>query len=358
MHPAAARRILRLALGTSLCLFFSQAVAWPLSFIAPVLTMFILALPIPAPGLKKSIVFVMALVAPMIIGGLILLPFLEYMRAAGILLIALGLFHTFFFTARGGNPIIGTFMTVGLTLIVTIGSISSAVMMMLVQGLAVCAAIGLVFVHIAHALLPELPPDPALAGMKRPPPPKPDPSAAGRRALRSLAIVFPMALAFLFMSGSPAYTVVMIKVATMGQQASADESRELGRSLMESTLWGGLGAVIGWYVLAIWPSLILYTLLIALAALIYGRWIFMGPAVHPKFQMASYAYLTMIVILAPAVLDGAGSSGAGAAFYSRLLLFVLIAIYGTLAVRIFDAFWPAKSTVPETGEMASPASGS
>jgi hypothetical protein len=358
MHPAAARRILRLALGTSLCLFFSQAVAWPLSFIAPVLTMFILALPIPAPGLKKSIVFVMALVAPMIIGGLILLPFLEYMRAAGILLIALGLFHTFFFTARGGNPIIGTFMTVGLTLIVTIGSISSAVMMMLVQGLAVCAAIGLVFVHIAHALLPELPPDPALAGMKRPPPPKPDPSAAGRRALRSLAIVFPMALAFLFMSGSPAYTVVMIKVATMGQQASADESRELGRSLMESTLWGGLGAVIGWYVLAIWPSLILYTLLIALAALIYGRWIFMGPAVHPKFQMASYAYLTMIVILAPAVLDGAGSSGAGAAFYSRLLLFVLIAIYGTLAVRIFDPFWPAKSTVPETGEMASPASGS
>jgi hypothetical protein len=345
MHPAATRRILRLALGTALCLAFSQAVAWPLSFIAPVLTLFVLALPLPPPGLKKSVVFVVAMVSPMILGGLVLLPFLEYARAAGILLVALGLFHTFYFTARGGNPVIGTFMTIGLTLIVTVGSISSAVMMALVQGLAVCAAVGLAFVALAHLLLPDLPPDPALAAMKKPPPPRPDPSRAGRLALRSLAIVFPMALAFLFMSGSPGYTVVMIKVATMGQQATADDSRTLGRSLLESTLWGGLGAIIGWNLLSIWPSLLLYTLLVALAGLIYGRWIFKGPVVHPKFQMASYAFLTMIVILAPAVLDGAGSSGAGAAFWNRLLLFVLIAVYGTLAVRVFDAFWPSKTAV-------------
>jgi hypothetical protein len=352
MHPAAARRILRLAFGTTLCLWFSQAVAWPLSFIAPVLAMFILALPLPAPGLKKSIVFVVALVAPMIVGGWVLLPFLEYMRAPGILLVALGLFYTFYYTARGGNPVIGTFMTVGLTLIVTVGSISSEIMIVLVQGLAVCAAIGLIFVHIAHALLPDLPPDPALAGRKKPPPPKPDPSTAGRNALRSLAIVFPMALAFLFMSGSPAYTVVMIKVATMGQQATADHSKAMGRSLLESTLWGGVGAIIAWNVLSIWPSLILYTLLIALAALVYGRWIFQGPAVHPKFQMVSYAFLTMIVILAPAVLDGEGSSGAGTAFWSRFLLFVLIAVYGTVAVRVFDAFWPGKPAEPKAANTA------
>ena len=76
-----------------------------------------------------------------------------------------------------------------------------------------------------------------------------------------------------------------------------------------------------------------------LAGLIYGRWIFAGPAVHPKFQMVSYAFLTMIVILAPAVLDTGGST-AGAAFWSRTMLFILIAVYGTLAVRVFDAFWP------------------
>jgi hypothetical protein len=340
-HPAAARRILRLALGTSLCLLFSQVVNWPISFLAPVLTMFILALPLPAPSIKQGVMFVLALLAPMIV-GLFVLPFLFHARWTGVGLVALGLFYSFYYTARGGSPVMGTFMTVGLTLVVTIGSVNMEVLVFLIKGLAVGAVVGIAFVWIGHALLPELPPDPALAGRKKPPPPKPDPSTAGRSALRSMLVVFPLALLFLFMSASPAYTVVMIKVASMGQQASAMESRQMGRELLESTLWGGVGAIAAWYVMAIWPSLLIYTLLIALAGLIYGRWIFQGPAVHPKFKMTSYAFLTMIVILAPAVLDSAGSSGAGAAFYSRLFLFVLIAVYGTVAVAVFDAFWPGK----------------
>lgn len=351
MHPAAARRILRLALGTALCLLFSQVVAWPLSFIAPVLTLFLLALPIPPPTLKKGIVFVVALLAPLLIGGYVLLPFLSDMRAIGLLLVTLGLFYSFFYAARGGNPILGAFMTVGLTVIVTVGSLSAEIVMLLVQGLGVCAAVAIIFVWIAHALLPDLPPDPALAGMKKPTPPKPDTTTAVHRAVRALLIVMPLAIVFLLSSGSASYTVVMIKVATMGQQAtSAEHSRTMGRSLMESTLWGGLGAVIAWNVLSIWPSLIMYTLLVGLAGLVYGRWIFQGPAVHPKFQMVQYAYLTMIVILAPSVLDGASGGGAGTAFGSRILLFVLIAVYGSLAVWIFDALWPEK-----TSEESAPA---
>jgi hypothetical protein len=32
--------------------------------------------------------------------------------------------------------------------------------------------------------------------------------------------------------------------------------------------------------------------------------------------------------------------GASSAFYSRLFLFIVIAIYGSTAVAVFDAFWP------------------
>jgi hypothetical protein len=342
MHPAAARRILRLALGTALCLAFSQIAAWPLSFVAPVLTLVLLALPLPPLSPKKGIVFVVALLAPVLVGGQIVLPFLDHMRGIGILLIALGLFYTFYFTARGGQPVLGTFMTVGLTLVVTVGSVSSELLMMIIPALSLCAIVGVIFTWIAHAILPDLPPDPALAGVKKPVPAKPDPAVAGRNALRALAIVLPLVLAFLFMSGSPAYTVVMIKVASMGQQATSDHSKAMGKSLLASTLWGGLGAIIAWNVLSIWPSLLMYTLLVGLAGLVYGRWIFQGPAVHPKFQMVQYAYLTMIVILAPAVLDVAFGSAAGSAFWSRLLLFILIALYGTGAVAVFDAFWPSR----------------
>jgi len=61
---------------------------------------------------------------------------------------------------------------------------------------------------------------------------------------------------------------------------------------------------------------------------------------HPKFSMWSYAFITLIVILAPAVIAGEGGSGAGANFWSRLVLFALISVYGTVAVAVFDAFWP------------------
>lgn len=338
----ASRRILRLALGTALSMWFSQVAAWPMSFIAPVFTMFLLAVPLPAPSLKGGAKLVLALTLPLLLGALTLLPFLEYLRSVGVLLVALFLFYSFYFTTRGGSAALGTFMTVALTLVVTIGSVSIDMLFAIAQGLALGAIFGLVFVWIAHALLPDLTVGPATPA-NVPAPPRPELRDSRRKALRAMLITFPLTLLFLLSNASPSYTAVMIKVAAMGQQASVDSSREMGRSMLESTLWGGAGAVIAWQVLSIWPSLLIYTLLIALAGLLFGQRIFQGAGMHPRFSMWSYAFLTMIVVLAPAVLDSQSGSAAGAAFYSRLFLFVVIAVYGSVAVAVFDVFFPATS---------------
>ena len=340
MHPLAARRILRLALGTALALVYSQVVNWPLSFVTPVLSMFILALPLPAPSFKKGLTFVIAFLVPLI-GAMALLPFLQHARWAGILLVALALYYSFYYTAKGGSAILGTFMTVGLTLTVTMGSVDPEALTMLIESLAISTVFAIAFVWLAYAILPDPPQDPLKPAKQPAAKAKPVLAEARRDAFRALMIVLPLVLVFLFISGSSSYTVVMIKVAAMGQQASSDDSRSMGRSLLESTIWGGIGAIIAWYLLSIWPSLILYTLLIGLAGLLYGRGIFIGTAVHPKFSMWSYAFLTMIVILAPAVTDSSGD--AGAAFWSRLILFMLIAVYGTVAVAVFDSLWPKRT---------------
>lgn len=341
-HPLAARRILRLALGTSLSLVITQAIGWPLAFIAPVLTMFLLALPLPAPGIRKGLSVVVALVLPMI-ASLALLPFLAHARWAGIVLVALALYYTFYFTARGGAPVLGTFMTVGLTLVVTVGSVSPELLVLLIGALGGNALVGVAFVWLAFLLLP----DPPREGPAGPPPapPQPDLADAPRNALRSLLVVLPLALVFLYSSASAAYVPVMIKVASMGQQASADRSREMGRSLLKSTLWGGLGAFLAWGLLRIWPGLIPYTLVVALAALWFGRRMFRGVAVTPDFSTWSYAFLTMLVLLGPAVADS--PLGGGIAFGQRLALFILIAVYGTMAVAVFDAFWPRRPSAPQ-----------
>ena len=335
----ASRRILRMAVGTALGMWISQAIAWPMSFAAPLLAFVFLALPLPRPTIKMTIGFILVL-AVSSFAGVALLPFLQYARGVGIGLFVLALFHTFYFTAKGGSAALGTFMTLGLTLVAAVGSVSSVAMVGIAKWLTICAVWAMGFVWLAHTLIPD-PPSAAGLAVKKPSTAVPfDLATARLRAWRSMLIVLPIALVFLFSSASASYLIAMVKVATMGQQANLDSSRAVGRSLLQSTLIGGLGAIIAWQILSIWPSLLVYVLILLLFALLVGPRIFQGAGMHPKGSMWSYAYLTLIVILAPAVTDGLGSDGATSAFYSRLFLFVAIAAYGSLAVAVFDAFWP------------------
>jgi len=123
-------------------------------------------------------------------------------------------------------------------------------------------------------------------------------------------------------------------------QFENDTTRAAGESLLMSTMIGGIGAIIMWQLLSIWPSLVLYTLLIALGGLIMGRRIFSGPAMHAQAGTWSYAFLTMIVLIAPAVLDGPGGAAASVGFYSRLGMMVAATLYSVVAIRIYDAFRP------------------
>ena len=334
-------RILRLAFGTAASLWVSQAAAWDLSFIAPVLTMFILALPLPALSLKQGIMFVLALVVSMYLGTW-LLPALIAYPAVGLLLLILALYWSFYFTASGGSAVLGTFITVGIALSTAIGSVNVDITFMLIESLSLNALIGVLFVWVAHAAFPDSSAKMPDGGPPPAPPAKPkiDPAEARWSAFRSLLIVFPIAVFFMLSAASTAYVPVMIKVAAMGQQATFADARVAGRSLIQSTIIGGVAAIIGWQVLSITPQLSVYTLIIALAALLIGPRIFKGRALAPDAGTWSYGFLTMIVILAPAVNDMASGGSAGVKFWQRLLMFALATAYAYIAIMVVDAFRP------------------
>jgi len=342
MHPVAARRILRLAFGTAAALWFSQVVNWDVSFIMPVLVSLLLAIPIPAPRLKQGIVFILALALPAY-AVLLLLPVMDNYHMVAILILIAACFWSFYYSAKGGSPVLGAFLTMGLALLTAVGSDSIDALLMVNKALVINAVIGILFVWLAHAFFPD-PPRPANMG-PRPSPPKPERSMAIWSAWRSTIIVFPVMFFFLLFQGSASYLVVMIKVASMGQQVENDTTRAAGKSLLMSTVIGGIGAIIMWQLLSIWPSLVFYTLLVALGGLIMGRRIFSGLAMHARAGTWSYAFLTMIVLIAPAVLDGPGGSSASVSFYSRLGMMIAATLYSVMAVRIYDAFRPLQQQV-------------
>jgi len=327
-----------MAVATGISMYVSQVGNWPMSFIAPIFTMFILALPLPALKLSGGIKFALVFIGS-IYAALLLLPIVVYYHIAGILLIALALFLSFYYTARGGSAVLGTFVTVGIALVTAIGSVSIDLVLGVIGGLNIGIIVGILFVWVGHALIPD-----SLATPAKSPPPapaapvvaEPDNVQARRNAYRSLLIVMPILIWFLLSSSSASYVVVMIKVASMGQQASLDHTRQAATTFLKSILLGGIAAVIAWQILSIYTSLVLYTLLIVLVGLIFGRRIFKGPGLHPSGAVWSDAYLTMIIILAPAVLDGQAGGTAGAAFWSRLILLIGASLYGVAAVYLFD----------------------
>ena len=336
-------RILRMSFATGLCMFVSQVFNWPLSFIAPVFTMFILALPLPAMSFSGGIKFVISLVFA-VMAGLVFLPFIVHYRTVGLLLVSLALFWSFYSTAKGGSPIVGAFITISIALVTAVGSVSIDAIFSLISGLTVGALVGVAFVWVGHAMMPD---SKALVVGGGPPPkppaaPKPDLEVARKSAYRSLIIVMPVLIWFLLSSTSASNLAVMIKVASMGQQVSLDHTREAAKSLLLSTVIGGTGAIIIWQVLSFWPSLPIYCLLIVLGGLVMGHYIFEGPALHRHAGTWSYGYLTMIIVIAPAVLDGQAGSSADAAFWSRLLMFLGASLYGVVAVYVFDLFWAPK----------------
>lgn len=344
-------RILRLALATGICMFVSQVINWPASFIAPIFTMFILALPLPVLSLSSGIKFILVFVIS-IYSALLLLPIVVNYPMAGLLLIALALFLSFYFTARGGSAILGAFATLGITLIAAVGSVSVDAVLAVVGGLTTGIIVGVLFVWLGHAMIPDSLATPVDTPPPAPqtPPASPNNADARRSAYRSLLIVMPILIWFLMSSASASYLAVMIKVSSMGQQASLDHTRQAAKSLLISTLLGGAAAIIGWQILSIYTSLVLYALLIGLGGLVFGSRIFQGRGMHAAGATWSYAYLTLIVILAPAVLDGQGGDAAGGAFWTRLLMFMGASLYGVLAVYIFDIFNSDARHATETQE--------
>jgi len=339
----ASTRVLRLAFGTALSLWISQAIGWSISYIAPVITMFLLAMPISRPKAKFFVVVVLAMLVS-VYGSFLFLPLLLHQKAVGFLLLGLALFHGFYFSAKGGAAVVSTLITIGLALTVAVGSVSVDALLAVAGGLMAGAVVGAFIAFLSHVILPDPPVDSPVAAQGDAPATI-SLAVARRNAMRALAIVWPITLWFLVSAASASNMAVMIKVASMGQEAANQKARDAAKSLIMSTLIGGIGAVVAWNVLRIWPSLTLYTLLIALAGLVFGPRIFAGRGLQPNGATWSYAFLTMIIVLAPAVLDGDFGSSADVRFYDRLLMFVWATLYGVAAIFLFEVFWPQRNSV-------------
>jgi hypothetical protein len=325
----AARRTFRCALTVSISLALAYGTALPMPFLVPILAIAVSLMPGPPMGLKglAGLCLVMMLTLGI---GLLLTPLLQHYPLAAVLLVGVGLYLSTSISVSNGKGLVGTLLTVGLTIIPAAGVYSFSAALQVIQAMVIGMMFAIVTLWVVYPLFPE---DPGFVAEK---PEHSSPDNAHWIALRVALIVLPPFLVAL--TNPSVYLKLIMKSVTLGQQVSLVDTRSAGKELLGSTLMAGLAAMLLWGLLKISPTLWMFFLWILLfmcyiAAAILG-------VVRSRYSPSFWqnVAVTMLILLGSAVQDSANGSDVYQAFATRMGLFFAVTVYAWVAVASLEAW--------------------
>ncbi len=326
--PVQARRVFRLGGTVALALAVAYGLKLPLPFIAPLFALMLTAPPKPPMGPKG--LFSLVLVVLLSLGiGLVLIPLLLKYPVTAVLLVALGLYLSSYLSVHAGKALLGTFLTMGFTLISAAGIVDFALATTLIQSLVIGMTVAVICQWLVYPWFPE---DPAAeqpaaaAGVNS--------DSSNWIALRGTLIVLPVYL--LALTDPLAYLAIIMKAVSLGQQSSLVSARSAGRELLGSTFLGGCLAIVFWTMLGVMTNLWMFFLLMLLFGIYFAAKIYQVMATRFPASYWLNVGMTMLILLGPAVEDSDGGKDVYSAFMVRMGLFVAVTLYAWLAVYVLE----------------------
>jgi hypothetical protein len=323
-----ARRIFRLSGTMALTLAVAYGLAFPLPFIAPIFALMLTLKPAPPMG-WKSLVGLLLLTILTTGVGLVLTPFLVDYGMTGFLLVAVGIYLSSYISVNKGKALVGTFLTIGVTLITAAGTLSSVLSTTVIEALVLGIALAVLCQRVVYVLFPEDP-----VATKPAPSPAGNPDQSNWIAIRGTLIILP---AYLLALTNPAmYLAIIMKAVSLGLQSSTVNAKNAGRELLGSTFLGGVFAILFWVLLDLLPNLWLYFWCMLLFGIYFSSKIYqLIPSRHPASFWVNVA-TTLLILLGPAVEDSANGKDVYAAFAVRIGLFIAVTLYAWAAIFLLE----------------------
>lgn len=342
-----ARRIFRLSLSVALALAAAYAMQLPLPFLAPLFAFLLFATPGPPMGVKGLFGLIVVVVTSLGM-GLLLIPILLEYQFAAVLLVALGLYLSFYVTVNMGKALLGALLTIGFTLISAAGLVSYPLATTVIQSLVAGIAVAVVCHWMVYPWFPE---DPAVSGPAAAA--KPDAGKSNWIALRATLIVLPAYL--LTLTNPSMYLAIIMKTVSLSQQSSLMDARSAGRELLGSTFLAGCFAVLFWGMLGISTNLWMFFWLMLLFGVYFSSKIY--GLLRSRFPASFWmnTAITMLILLGPAVEDSDNGKDVYTAFLVRMGLFVAVTLYAWFAVYALEHLRERRhSKFPRLNEAGSP----
>jgi hypothetical protein len=327
-----ARRVFRLALTVALALVAGYGLGMRLPFLAPLFALILTATPGP-PMAARQLLGLVLVVMITLGSGLLMIPLLQNYPAAALLVVALGLFFSFYVTVNRGKALVGMLLSIGLTMISAAGLVSFALALAVIKALVAGIVIAVLCNRVAHVFFPE---DARAAA--------PGAAAGGAEqslwiALRATLIVMPAY--FIALTNPAMYMPLIMKSVQLGSAGTVHDARHAGRELLGSTFLAGCLAVLFWVLLKLAPELWLYFGLMLLFMAYIAAWMYrVLPTRYPSTFWQNTG-VTLLILLGPAVEDSSNGNDVYQAFAIRMTLFILVTVYAILAMRLLE-YWRAR----------------
>ncbi|NOR43811.1 MAG: DUF2955 domain-containing protein [Gammaproteobacteria bacterium] len=328
------RRALRYAVGVTLAAALAFGIAWPLSFLFPVLSAVFLALPLPKLTLKQGLrnmrdtLFAFGV-------GFIFTQFILPFPVIYVPLLALALFHTYYHLNRGGSFWLVLMLLVCLLLMPMLAGLNEGLAIGVVSGLVGSSWLTICLLWVAHYIVPDAPGGPTMPqNVKDAHGYQPVYSwPAAELALKSTVVVLPIVIIFIANNWT-SQILVMVFAAIFTLSPDLDKGKEAGMNSIKSTLIGGCVAFFVFWALVAVPEYYFLVLLMFITSLGFGAAINSG---KPIAKYLPSAMVAMIILVNSSLGEGADFSEN---FVLRVLFVSMASIYVVTALKVLNAFWP------------------
>jgi len=340
--PAAAilaprdRKVLRYAVGATLCLGVALGFGYPLSFLTPVLALGFLAAPAPL-GWRAGLSLLATIGVACLVGLALvrfLLPYpLVYVPFTGLLL-----FRIYYAKASGAPPLLVVWLLIALLALPVVAMESPQIAVFVASGILFGATMTVLLVRLIWTVWPEPPAAPASgATPATATPPAPTAAEKFRNAMLSTAVVFPLMVVFMILEQSSS-VLILIFVAILSLQPGFAGSLKTGMALILGNALGGVASIMFYELLVMVPVFPFMLLLTLLCGLVFGAQLFSGKKSGALFGMG---FSTVLLIIGSTT----GSSGdAEAKVITRVVQIMAAVIYVVIAGGLLERLTRRKGT--------------
>ena len=282
-------RTVRMVVAVTVAMAVAQAVNWPLSFVAPVLTVALLELPLPQPSLQDFVAYLVYAVIS-VVGVFLFVMLLQPFPVIFIVAYTLVIFILAYQMNKGAPFVLVLLSLLALLILPVIGNVHEALSAYVGGCLLLSEVVALVIIQLAHGILPN-PESEVDEGW-------PDyypgyyPEAA-RLATVTTATIVPAMAAFLLLNWA-AQVVVLIYIGALALEGSRARGVYGTKKVLKANTMAALVAYLFYLALVAVPELQMLLLLTLLVAILFAKRRF---ADTPDAKYFGSALIGVIIII-------------------------------------------------------------